>query len=81
MIAPRPGLPEEIRLRREEADKFRTLYYYRHMSCPKCGSIYLETTYMGDVLNTDDMESYKDTNTAKCRCGWRGIVHDLKGAI
>lgn len=81
MIVPRPGLPEDIRLLREEADKFRSLYYYRHMACPKCGSIYLETTYMGVVMNLGDMDSYRDTNTAKCRCGWKGIVHDLKGGV
>ena len=82
MLVPRPGLPEEIRLLREEADRFRTLYYYRHMACPKCGNLYLETTYMGNVLNYEDMNSYKDTNTAKCHsCGWQGIVHDLKGAV
>ena len=81
MINPRPGLEEELRLKKEAADKFRTVYYFRHMACPKCGNIYLETTYMGNVLNYDDMEAYQDTNTAKCSCGWSGIVHDLKGHV
>jgi len=81
MITPRPELPEEHRLMREEGDKFRSLYYYKHMACPKCGNVHLETTYMGIVLNYNDMNSYKDTNRAKCSCGWNGIVHDLKGSI
>ena len=81
MINPRPGLEEELRLNKEAGDKFRTMYYYRHMACPTCKSIHLTTTYMGIILNLDNMDSYKDTNIATCSCGWKGMVHDLKGSI
>lgn len=81
MITPKPGLSPEYIAMREMMDKFRIMYYYKHMACPKCGSVHLSTTYMGIILNHECMESYKDTNEAKCSCGWSGIVHDLKGHV
>lgn len=54
--------------------KFDSEGYYRdHKYCPQCG----ET----DVCRTTAGMGFpfpgKDTNDARCQCGWRGEVHDL----
>lgn len=45
-------------------------YGEKHRFCPKCGCICIcqeLACACGD----------KNTNGARCRCGWKGIVHDL----
>jgi len=58
-------------------------YYKSRDACPRCGNTGIERTCMGYIptLNKDGVKGYDDgfadRNIAKCRCGWRGTVHDL----
>ncbi len=46
-------------------------YQALHQCCPTCGSDSIWRTCLGMILPSED------TNTARCECGWIGIVHDL----
>lgn len=48
------------------------IYYQEHIACPICGSDSIETSLVGYYS-----VPHKDKNTAKCLCGWKGIVDDL----
>ncbi len=45
-------------------------YYERHNVCPQCGGKDVEMTCLGCIFEPD-------TNQCHCKCGWRGICHDL----
>lgn len=48
-----------------------------HVACPKCGNTDLYETLYGvvEVIGED----YEDNvNIAKCSCGWKGKVSELK---
>lgn len=49
-------------------------YDAKHCCCPVCGRSGLETTTIGIAFLGP---STRDTNRAKCQCGWVGIVHDM----
>lgn len=50
-------------------------YNRNHCCCPRCGYNEIESTCVGYIAV--DWDTYQDGNRANCRCGWRGIVHDL----
>lgn len=50
-------------------------YCKLHRACPSCGSDEVVTTCKGYIIV--DVTRFKDENQVKCKCGWRGIVHDL----
>jgi hypothetical protein len=47
-----------------------------HCRCPSCGSTDVERTYASPIQVSSD---FRDTNSARCACGWSGTVHDLVG--
>jgi hypothetical protein len=49
-------------------------YYADHAVCPKCQSG-VGSTLMGFVFRKD--RPFKDENICYCKCGWKGITHDL----
>ncbi len=53
-------------------------YYNNHSHCPKCGYDSCSRTYMGYIMNADEVDNFKDENKVKCKCGWSGIVNDLR---
>jgi len=55
--------------------KLKDLYYREHKRCPKCGNATLYQNYVGFIERHGVI--YKDMNDASCKCGWRGMVHDL----
>lgn len=67
---------------RDDDKKYMKLmkeYHNSHRNCPECGSLPSYSTYMGYILDLRCPQNYKDLNTVKCDCGWKGIVHDLVG--
>jgi len=59
------------------AHKVQDQYDVDHAACPKCGNDKLSSTYVGYVLNIAHPEKYKDENRVGCKCGWKGITHDM----
>jgi hypothetical protein len=63
---------------RAKAKLARELYYKSHARCPDCKATRSTTqTYMGYIMVIGREEDYKDENRSECRCGWKGIVHDM----
>jgi len=56
-------------------------YYKDHEVCPKCGSEYTSSTYVGYMFYKG--RPFKEENRRECDCGWKGITHDLvrKGSV
>lgn len=54
-------------------------YHRMHCVCPKCGGKEIESTTIGYVIH--DADTGRDENPAFCRCGWKGIVHDLLPSV
>lgn len=59
-------------------------YCEQHKACPECGSTSTCQTHCGYIIPVIDEngkvtneDSYKNENSATCKCGWKGIVHDL----
>lgn len=52
-------------------------YNSSHQKCPKCGGTDNCQTLLGYILDPNDYDNYKDGNHVTCKCGWKGIVHDL----
>jgi len=73
--------PIELEKHRKVADDFTMKYHLNHKHCPVCGSPNHFSTYVGYILKIDENckvdESFKDENTVVCKCGWKGITHDL----
>ena len=46
-----------------------------HKCCPQCGSSDIEVSNM--AVTASDDEYRDDINTAKCKCGWKGMVKNL----
>lgn len=61
-----------IRIKRATED-----YYNAHSHCPKCHSTKHSSTYMGYIMDPNNISAYKDENKVMCKCGWSGITHDL----
>lgn len=61
------------------AEAARSAYYREHVACPTCGGTKLRSTYVG-FFDAARPEAYRDENTVGCRCGWRGVWHDLVSA-
>lgn len=52
-------------------------YYKKHRSCPQCGSLDIRESLVGFAIKDSTKDC--DRNSATCiKCGWKGIVHDLK---
>ena len=62
----------------KKAEIFKDEYYNKeHIYCPKCGSKRYSTTLLCNILNTNEIEQYMDTNTCVCSdCGNEHITHD-----
>lgn len=57
--------------------QIRAAYDRLHTTCPSCDSDSIEVTCMGVFF--DSLETAFDNNHATCcKCGWRGIAHDLQ---
>jgi RNA polymerase subunit RPABC4/transcription elongation factor Spt4 len=65
---------EEARKKSRQAQKE---YYDARKFCPKCGDKGLTSTYLGYIMVIGREDQYKDENDVYCRCGWKGIYHDL----
>lgn len=51
-------------------------YKMLHSRCPECQGTEHESTCVGHVFS--NLATAVDANSAKCKCGWSGVVHDLK---
>ena len=58
-------------------DDFFSDYRKEHAVCPKCGSEKRLSSIVGFIPNLSKAKEYKDRNTVRCECGWKGIAHDL----
>jgi hypothetical protein len=58
----------------KEYNKRRNDYYHIHKVCPKCKEVPHYQTYLGFINPSDENP---DTNECVCKCGWRGLVHEL----
>jgi hypothetical protein len=61
---------------KSQHDLFMEQYELDHKYCPDCGYDGYVTTLIAYIYNSNDHESYKDENTARCKCGSVHIVHD-----
>ena len=57
--------------------KTRRMYYNEHRVCPRCRNETYSTTYVGFVAVTGMYHDFQDENQIECKCGFKGITHDL----
>ena len=68
-------VPEPPKPKPPTQQELHDAYYKLHSVCPWCGSDGIEKTCVGYHFNS--LETASDSNRAWCKCGWRGIAHDL----
>ena len=80
-----PDVPYDIKAAREKSRQCVKDYFDQHKACPECSSTSLSTTFagyitpiIGDDGEVTNSDKFKDKNEAICKCGWKGVVHDLK---
>ena len=76
--------PPSAGMTQAELDKVNTAvtlfyrkYHREHEACPCCGSTHIGSTLLAFVLTVGKEDEYRDANSCHCKCGWRGIIHDL----
>lgn len=63
---------------RAEAKVSLERYSKAHQRCPQCKATRSTTqTYVGYIMVIGSEDQHRDKNEAVCRCGWKGIVHDM----
>jgi len=77
-----PEMLEIFQKDRIVGDAFKNAYHKDHCACPLCGSTKNCQTYVGYIVHVDNgvvlnADEFKDENNILCKCGWKGIVHEL----
>ena len=52
----------------------RQQFYIDHKVCPDCdGTVDTTSIY---IFEKKDVDFHDPVNTAKCKCGWKGFLHE-----
>ena len=54
----------------------RKIFNEKHVACPDCDNTIIQVSLLG-IVDYDDRDYEDNFNTAKCKCGWKGMVRDL----